>query len=162
MSGGNGPSDDAKEVVREEARHVIDGQLQTLRDIDQKAMATARIIGLILGLLASAASVAENPEQAVNDWTLTGGVLLVAGLCVAVLTYTVDRPNYGLGPGYFDTKFPSFESDAAVSDDLLDRYADWIDDNGEEISTNGTYLFLSQVLFLLGLILFVWGVSTVI
>jgi len=48
MSNG-GPSEDGKQTVREEARHVIEEQLQTLRDIDQKAMATARIIGLVLG-----------------------------------------------------------------------------------------------------------------
>jgi len=161
MSNG-GPSEDGKQTVREEARHVIGEQLQTLRDIDQKAMATARIIGLVLGLLASAASLAEEPRAALNGPTLWGGGALLLSLCVSVFTYSVDRPSYGLGPGYFDSKFGSFDSDAEVSDDLLGRYANWIDDNSEEISTNGTYLLVAQALFLVGLVLIAAGVYSII
>lgn len=162
MGSQTGPSEDSKEQIREEARHVIDGQLQTLRDTDRKAMATARINGLILGLLASAASIADNPTRVINDWMIYGGVALLGSLSVAVLTYTVDRPSYGLGPGYFDTELDTFNTDTAVSDDILNRYADWIADNSEEISTNGTYLFVSQLFFLFGLMLLAWGVNVAI
>jgi len=158
----SGPSEDAKQTVREEARYVIDEQLQTLRDIDQKAMATARIIGLVLGLLASAASLADQPRTVLNWWTFSGGIALLLSLCASVVTYSVDRPSYGLGPGYFDSKFGSFDSDEGVSDDLFDRYADWIDDNSEEISTNGTYLLIAQGLFLFGLILIASGIYSIL
>lgn len=157
-----GPSEEAKQTVREEARHVISEQLQTLRDIDQKAMATARIIGLVLGLIASAASLADQPGDAVNRITIVGGVFLLASLCASVLTYSVDMPSYGLGPGYFDSKFGEFGTDEEVSEDLLDRYADWIDDNSEAISTNGTYLIVAQSLFLAGLLLIAVGAYSIL
>lgn len=158
----DGPSEDAKQTVREEARHVINEQLQTLRDIDQKAMATARIIGLVLGLIASAASLADKPQNTVNNLILAGGTSLLVSLSISVLTYSVDTPSYGLGPGYFDSKFDDFDSDQEVSDDLLDRYANWIDENSDAISTNGTYLLAAQALFLIGLLLIAGGVVSII
>lgn len=169
MSGSNGPRDDdvdppdgSREVIRAEARHVIDEQLQTLRETDQKALATARIIGLILGLLVSAASIADEPSTVVNDWILYGGGVLLVSLGISVFTYSVDRPSFGIGPGFIDTTLTDIDSDDGVGDDLLARYADWISDNGEEISTNGTYLLVSQVLFLVGLGLLAWGVHSII
>ncbi|PSP86380.1 hypothetical protein BRC83_00425 [Halobacteriales archaeon QS_1_68_17] len=162
MGDKKGPSESSREQIREEARNVVSEQLETLRGTDRKAMATARINGLILGLLASAGSLADSPARAINDSMIYGGVLLLGSLGVAVLTYTVDRPSYGLGPGYFDSEFENFSTDTEVSNDLLDRYADWIDENSEEISTNGIYLFISQALFLAGLVLLAWGVIVAI
>lgn len=154
------PPDGTYQIAREEAREVVSEQLQTLRDTDQKAMSTARINGLILGVLASAASLADNPDTIFNVWVLVGGALLLGSLCVAVLTYTVDRPSYGIGPGYFDTVLNECESQKDVENDILGRYADWIDDNSEEISTNGSYLLAAQMLFIAGLLSIGFGVST--
>jgi len=169
MAGSSGPKDDEVDVpdgsfddVSDEARHVIEEQLQTLRDTDKKAMATARINGLILGVLASAASLAENPNGDINNWIIGGGAILLLSLCASVVTYTVDRPNYAVGPGYFDTILDELDSEQAVKGDLLARYADWIEGNSAEISTNGTYLLVSQVLFVLGLLVLGVGVYTFI
>lgn len=165
MSGSSGPRTDdvdtpdgAREVLREEARNVVAEQLQTLRDTDRKALATARINGLVLGVLASASSLSRNPGDVVNDWIVGGAGLLLLSLCVSVFTYTVDRPNYGIGPGYFDAVLVDLDSETETVDDLLARYANWIEGNSAEISTNGTYLLLSQVAFVAGLAAIAYGV----
>ncbi len=123
-------------------------------------MSTARINGLILGVLASAASLTDNPDAIFDVWVHIGGALLLGSLCVAVLTYTVDRPSYGIGPGYFGAVLNECESREDVENDILGRYADWIDDNSEEISTNGSHLLAAQTLFIAGLLSIGSGVST--
>lgn len=165
MAGSEDPQDDAgyppeeaQDFVREEARNVVSEQLQTLRDTDQKAMATARINGLILGVLASAASLSDNATDVVNVWIVIGGGILLGSLCVSILTYTIDRPSYGVGPGYFDATLDNLDTVEEVQKDMLARYADWIENNSEEISTNGSYLLLSQLLFIFGLLSLGYGV----
>lgn len=143
---------DGTRIVREEARHVVDAQLRTLRATDRKAMATARVVAVVLGLLLSAASLAEDPSSAINRWLVTGSGLLLGSLGGAVLTYSVDRPSYGVGPGYLDDLSADVPADSELARDLLSRYADWIADNGDEISSNGTYLLASQALLVLGLV----------
>lgn len=138
-------------VLREEARHVLDSQLRTLRETDRKSMATARVAALILGLLLSAGSLADAPGAATNSWIAVGASLVLASLAIAVLTYSVDRPSYGISPEYLDAARKSEHDHDAVKANLLAGYADWIRDNGDEISSNGTYLLASQGLLVLGL-----------
>lgn len=146
-------------IVREEARHVLDGQLQLLRETDRKAMATARVVAVILGLLLSALSLVETPSRAVNGWLTFGSVLLLASLAVAVLTYSVDRPTYGIGTGYLDDVGDDLGNPRHVERDLLPRYAHWIEANAEEVGSNSTYLLVSQWLLVAGLAILAVGVS---
>lgn len=152
------PPEEFLEVARDEARFVVEAQVEALRDTDDKAQATARINGIVLGLLVSAVTVSDVPTTTVNPWLVVGGSFLLVSLCVAVLTYTVDRPSYGIGPGYVDTPLPEFESETTAGYDLLERYAEWIADNSAEISTNGNYLLVSQFSFVLGLLAISVGV----
>lgn len=152
------PPDDGRGIAREEARYVIDEQLQTLRDTDRKAQATARITALVLGLVVSGISFAEDPTILTGPWMVAGVAFWVGSLAVAVLTYSIDRPSYGVGPGYFDATLAGLSTKEELEDDLLARYADWIDDNSSEISTNGWYLLTSQLLFIGGILFFGVGV----
>lgn len=151
-----------REVVREEARFVVEAQIEALRDTDDKAQATARINGIVLGLLVSAVTVSDSQAASPNPWIVAGGTMLLVSLCIAVLTYTVDRPSYGIGPGYVDTPLHQFDSMTIAEYDLLRRYAEWIEDNSEEISTNGNYLLASQFTFVLGLAVVSVGVYDVL
>jgi len=145
------PQDDAASLLREEGREVIDSQLQTLRDTDRKALATARMNALILGLLLSALSLSETPTEAINTWFVGGGALLLVSLGIAVLTYSIDRPSYGIGPGYFDDALGEYSTRSQIEEDLLERYANWIEDNGTEISSNSTYLLITQASLITGI-----------
>lgn len=155
------PTDDSSEepsstsdrlgVVREESRHVVDAQLRTMEETDRKAMETARVDALLVGLLLSAASLTESPASVVNDWLLIGSTLVLASLACAVLTYSVDRPSYGVGPGFIDDVTRRNDGAVAIERAVLDRYSEWIEANGEEIASNGTYLLVAQGLLVLGL-----------
>jgi hypothetical protein len=59
--------DDGLALLREESRYVVDAQLSTLRETDRKAMATARVDAVIVGLLLSAASLADSPASVVTS-----------------------------------------------------------------------------------------------
>lgn len=147
----NVDSNDGLSLVREESRHVVDARLRTLQETDRKAMATARVDAVIVGLLLSAASLADSPANVVNLWLLTGSTLLFASLACAVLTYSVDRPSYGVGPGFIDDVTEHTRSEQAVERAIVSRYGEWIQENGAEIASNGTYLLVAQGLLVLGL-----------
>jgi len=155
-SGSNSP-DDGFEIIRDEARAVVTAQLETLRETDKKALATVRINAVLLGLLISAASLSENPQQVVNNWFVAGSGLLLFSLILGIISYSVDRPNYGIGPGYFDTVITEFNSQEEIQSDLLPRYADWIDHNSMEIATDNTYLTAAHVMLVLALLLLAVG-----
>lgn len=144
-------SEDTQSVLRTEARYVLDAQLRTLRETDRKSMTTARVAALILGLLLSAGSLADTPGRAVNVWIVVGTALVLTSLAVAVLTYSVDRPNYGVSPEYLEAALGADRGHERVESRLLAGYAGWIRDNGDEIASNGTYLLVSQGFLVLGL-----------
>ena len=152
------PLDDAASLLREEGRQVIDSQLQTLRDTDRKALATARMIALILGLLLSALSLSETPTEELNNWLVGGGALLLLSLGIAVLTYSVDRPSFGVGPGYFDEAIAEHSTRDQIEGDLLEQYANWIEDNGADISSNSTYLLITQSTLIAGIGFIAYGI----
>lgn len=152
------PPSDGRDIAREEARQVIEIQLQTLRDTDQKAQFTARIVAIVLGLVVSGVSFADDPSLLAGPFMVAGVASFVGSLSVAVMTYSVDRASYGIGPGYIDTTLSELETAEELEDDLLSRYADWMDDNSAELSTNAGYLLLSQLLFIAGILLFGHGV----
>lgn len=144
-------SNDGLSLVREESRQVVDAQLSTLQETDRKAMATARVDAVIVGLLLSAASLADPPASVVNLWLVIGSTLLLASLACAVLTYSVDRPSYGVGPGFIDDVTERTLTERGIERAIVSRYSEWIQENGAEIASNGTYLLVAQGLLVLGL-----------
>lgn len=147
----NVDSNDGLPLVREESRHVVDAQLRTLQETDRKAMATAQVDAVIVGRLLSAASLTDSLASVVNLWLVTGSALLLASLACAVLTYSVDRPSYGVGPGFIDDVTEQDRSRQTVERAIVSRYSEWIQDNGAEIASNGTYLLIAQGLLVFGL-----------
>lgn len=144
-------SNDGLALVREESRHVVDAQLRTLQETDRKAMTTARVDALIVGVLLSAASLTDSPASVENLWLVIGSTLLLASLACAVLTYSVDRPSYGVGPGFIDDVTEHDRSEQSVERAVVSRYSEWIQENGAEIASNGTYLLVEQGLLVFGL-----------
>ncbi|WP_248517323.1 hypothetical protein [Salinarchaeum laminariae] len=122
-----------------------------MHETDRKAMATARVDALIVGLLLSAASLAESPAGVVNPWLVGGSTLLLASLACAVLTYSVDRPSYGVGPGFIDDVTARERPEIAIERVVVSSYGEWIEENGDEIASNGTYLLVAQGLLVVGL-----------
>lgn len=79
-SGNNGhvPDLDTLDLAHEEARDVLNHQIDLLDDIVEKALQIVRLSGLILGLVISAASLSGDPFQFVNAWSVTvDGFLII-------------------------------------------------------------------------------------
>lgn len=145
-------------ILRDEAREVLDAQLESLRQTDAKALATVRVSALIGGVFVSAISVTDEPSKIINLPFILAGIALFMSISFGVLSYAVDRPSHGIGPGYIDDIFPELDSDQAFKEDLVDRYADWIEENNEDIATDSFYLSVSQGLLLVTLLFFALGV----
>jgi hypothetical protein len=146
-------------VSHEEARAVLGYQIELLSDIDDKALRSVRIVTVLLGLLISAVSIASTPTQFVNFFTILGTGLLFCSLIVGVLTYTVAAPNFGPGPDYFWTEIDQTNSERRTRRQLLHKYGDWISSNQQLLRVNSSYLFVTQLLLIGGLLLFTVGVA---
>lgn len=160
MDGDGGPDEDSTRhsIVRDEAREVLDAQLESLRQTDAKALATVRVSALIGGVYVSAISITDTPSDVINLPFILAGIALFLSISFGVLSYAVDRPSHGIGPGYIDDIFPELDSDQAVKEDLVNRYADWIAENNEEIVNDSFYLSVSQGLLLMTLLFFGLGI----
>lgn len=56
-----------------------------------------------------------------------------------------------MGPGFIDDVTSSNGEAVAVERSVVCRYSEWIEENGDEIASNGTYLLVAQGLLVLGL-----------
>ena len=145
------PTHQHLETVRIESREVVEEQLRLLRETDKKAIATTRIIALLIGIFLSAASLSDDPLAFTNAAVVLGGMFLFSAFVIGTFSFTADRPAQGIGPGYFDDELTRFETHQDVYVDLLVRYADWIDENITHIENNANYLLISQACLIAGL-----------
>ena len=98
---------DALDVTYEEARRVVEYQLDSVSDIDSKAAHTLRVLFVVFGLLVTAVSVIvntmlqqkatdlETAQQFVNSFTAIGIALLLFSLLVAIWTYNETHTKTG-------------------------------------------------------------------
>jgi len=146
-------------TTHEEARNVLDHQIDILNDIDSKATKTVRITAIILGLIVSAPSVIENPNGFVNPFTKWGVVGLVLSITLGMFTYSTSSPDLGPSPNdisrLLDNKYR--EDEWLVI--LLDSYEDWIDRTQRVNRFNGVFLALTQLSLITSLALLAWGVK---
>lgn len=89
---------------REEARTVLDHQIQLLSEIHAKALRTIRITVLVLGVILSSTAFPET-RQFVNWLTVAGVTSLVFAILSGLVAYTASNPNFGTSPDYlFDVR----------------------------------------------------------
>lgn len=135
----------------DEARTVLDHQIEILADIDQKAMRTVRFTALLLGILFSAVNVAPETFE-FNLWLRIGGALLLGSLVSAVVTYTASYPELGPGPAYLDDVLSQPKDETRWRIEMLRSYADWMHENDVVNRRNGLYLLISQICLTIGLV----------
>lgn len=157
---------EALRATREEARTVLDHQLQTANDVDAKAAMTSRLAVLLLGLVFTAGSFlarADSFDAApyFNGFTAVGTVLLIASFALAIATYTSTNVETGVGPddvlrlvdvGYSEEQWLLL---------LLRSEAKWIRANERRQSLDGTLLTGSHLALLGGLSCLTAGVAVV-
>lgn len=153
---GDVPDPDTLEFLCGEAREVVDNQVDTLSDIDDKAMWTLRIIVLVFGLLLTALTIAVRAEvdtlaRFVNPFTVFGTGALVLGLLTSVVAYSHTR--FKPGPSSRDIK-ELLERDldrGRYRESVLRSYQHWILHNRHSIERDSTLLFLCQMLLVVGI-----------
>lgn len=143
---------------------MVETQVETLNGIDDKAAYIARLVGILAGLVTSAASILAG-TQGVQFTTETGAVFLMLALAVvsffvsliyAIITYLSSRFEYGpkatLGEFMADYQIAV----QTYKEMMLRGYSEAIRANRRVVVTNAKRFerclasFLSGVLFLFG------------
>lgn len=161
-------------LAREEANRVIDHQIQTLTDIDNKASDTLRYSILFLGLLLTALSLvvrtdmgpvgvgAEMPAGLLylSVGLLFGGILaILSTVILSILTYKSTEfkpgPSYGDMDRYSDKKYT--EKEWLIL--LVRSSSSWIETNRESNDHDATMLSHAHTSLAIGIILIFAGVT---
>ena len=157
---------EALRVTQDEARTVIDHQIQTFNDVDNKAAKTSRLSGLLLGLILTAASFlaqtsAFDVAPYVNNFTIGGVVLLIVSFIFAIVTYTTTNIETGVGPKGIRRLVDRKYSEKEWLILLLRSEAAWMEKNEKRQTINGSLLTVSHTTLVLAIILIAGGVVAV-
>lgn len=155
----------------DDGRAVLDHQLDTAGDIDDKAAHTLRILLLIFGLIATGISVAvrgaieSSPEtQAhvmvafLNVLTVLGVVGLFASMGFAIWAYSNTEMISGMRGERTWTHLRDRPTERKLLLSWLERYRYWTLSNELSISRDATILFVCHLLLYVSIMLFVVGV----
>ena len=143
---------------REEARIVLDHQLQLLSETHTKALRTVRITGVVFGLILSTATLLDK-DQFVNWFMISGIGSLVVAILSGLVTYSASRPEFGVGEEYLQDVRGESYSESEWFDVLLDGYREWIDYMKNLNDRNSKLLTSTQLFLGLGIVLITVGVA---
>lgn len=146
-------------ITHEEARTVLDHQINILNDIDNKATKTVRITAVILGIVVSAPSVIDNPNNFINPFSKWGVAGLILSIVLGMITYSSSSPDLGPNPSDINRMLDEKYREDEWLVILLDSYEDWIDRTQRVNRFNGVFLALSQLSLITSLALLAWGVK---
>lgn len=154
---------EALRTTHEEARTVLDHQIESVRNLDDKAAKTFRLDAVFLGLTLTAVSLLVRSDSFqvspfVNAGTVAGVIALIASFIFAVLTFTVTDMHSGIGPAdierLVDEKYTEEEWLAL----LVRSEAAWMAGNEKQQSLNVKFLIVSHVALLIAIICFSVGI----
>lgn len=141
---------------REEARVVLDSQLQVLTELQTKAMKTVRTTVLVLGLVLSATTL-PGAKRFVN-WLVVSGVgSLVVGIILGLGTCSGSNPEVGIGTPYLRTVRRTSYDESKWLDVLLGGYESWIEGMEDLNETNARLLVYTQMFVGIGVVLLAIG-----
>lgn len=145
---------EALRTTQSEVRHVLDHQIQTFNDVDNKAAKTFRLNAILLGLLLTAASFTTQSEtvdlgEFVTNWTVSGVALLVASFVLAILTYTTSNIETGVGPTDVERLIARRYSEKEWLILLLRSEAEWLRENDRRQTINGLVITASHACLVL-------------
>lgn len=144
---------------REEARVVLDYQLQLLSEMHTKAMKTVRVTVLVLGVVLSATTFPE-ARRFINWFTVAGVGCLAGSFLLGLVTYSASDPDFGVGPDYlFDVGTSTYDSRDWLRL-LLQGYENWIQAMEELNDGNARMLTYTQLFLGIGVALIAAGILT--
>lgn len=154
------------EISREEAQRTIDRQIETLDDIDDKAVKILRLNLVLIGILLTGISIASSEYgdgfgtlQTVFNWYISAGLLsIIASTALAAFTYTASSKRGGMSSRDIKELVENDLPPETNLEGIVESYADWIQYN-YEVNTKNAPLGTGILLLLLyGLILVAVGV----
>lgn len=167
---GSEPDDDVDivKISREEAHRVIDNQVQTLNDIDDKAARLLRINLVLLGIILTGISLAvdtgtgSDSLQVVSDlyntYTIGGVVMLLLSTGVAAVTYTSSSLQAGVSANDLRMFLDNDFDDRTNLEGLVEGYAEWIEYNYEVNAKNAPLGTLTLLLLIFAMTSLALGV----
>lgn len=162
-SGPRSPDHGSLRYTCEEARQVVNHQIATLSDIDDKAMWTLRLIVLIFGLLLTATSLAiradvSNVSRFQNTFTVVGVGALSGSLLFSIVAYTDTK--FKAGPSADDINELLIRNYGSIDwrIEMLDAYRQWIEKNNTAIRRDAWLLIGCQLLLLVGIASLMYGI----
>jgi len=152
--------DDREELIYDEARTVLEYQVETLNDIDDKAARTVRITALLVGGVFGAVSFGNRSSLVVNQFTWWGSVSLLLAVVLGMTTYSQSSPFFGPKPSDWKKIRQEAESKRETKEILVrEGYRGWIDANSSINQINSYFLLLTQWSIAVSLLLFGTGLS---
>lgn len=148
---------EALENAVEESRREYDKKVETMEEIDDKAMRSVRTAVILLGLVVSAVSVAgPGAVGEVAVLPVLVGALGVVALTVSIIygigTYSATQYPTGIGPMHRNDVITGGYSHDEWFLSMLDEYDDWSMEIADEVSKNLGYLEVVQFSLSVGVI----------
>jgi|GEM_PF-3432499 len=150
------PDVESLQTTRDEAREVLNHQIETLNNVDNKAAYTLRLNIVILGVLLTVSSLLVGNENTPEVSRLGNmGIwvgFFVSGLSIvaALWTYTSTRKETGPGPTDIERLVSRKYSEKQWLRVLLRTYAHWMRRNERVNRRDSFALFISHVLLFVG------------
>lgn len=140
---------DSLYVAQDEARAVLDHQIQMFSDVDDKAAITFRLNAILLGLILTAASFVSQSEILelaiyINPFTVSAVIALIVSFVFAVMTFMGTEISTGVGPTGISRLMENRYTETEWLILLLRSEGEWMQANEARQSRNADYLFYSH------------------
>ncbi|MFB6225313.1 MAG: hypothetical protein ABEI13_02550 [Candidatus Paceibacteria bacterium] len=158
------------EITREEAHRTVDQQLQTLNDVDTKAIKILRLNLVLLSIILTGLSIVSSglrSDESVarilyiqlhNIYTFTGLLSIIVSTSLAALTYTTSSMRSGLSGKDISSILYNNNSDKENLYGIVGSYSEWIQQNFRT-NTRNAPLGTATIIFLVyGIVLLAVGV----
>lgn len=157
---GDEPEDFDPEIdLLQRYEQMVQTQVETINSIDDKAARVARLLGLLVGVVLSAASLLVTSDVGITtnrilflSHLVVSGVALVVALAQAIITYLSSTFEYGPPSelGSFMSKYNVTAQD--YKSQLLGGYSSAVERNREVVVTNARRFQRCLASFLVGII----------
>jgi len=148
---------DSLYTAQDEARAVLDHQIQMFSNVDDKAAKTFRLDAILLGLTLTAASFASQSAILdltlyINPLTIVAVIALIVSFIFAVVTFTGTEISTGLAPTGINRLLENRYTETEWLILLLRSEGEWMRANEARQSRNATYLFISHGTLILAVV----------
>lgn len=143
-----------REVVYEQGMRVLDAQKGDVRQLEEKALRTVRVTGLLIGVGATGFRVVQSVNSLEIDGTTAGlgAFFLFLSLCLSVLTYTESSEIVGPTAKYLN-KMRDSRHGVDWETDFLVQIPGWVEHNQELVERNALLFTACQTTLVLGVAL---------